>query len=100
MNNSEKKNDKSNEKVSEKKNTKKTKGVASGGKNTVSRAKKMITEKTREIGDMVGQAAKQVTAPLARSYTLRERLEHKLSGYFGTTPDTATEKQIYTAVIL
>lgn len=40
MNNSEKKNDKSNEKVSEKKNTKKTKGVASGGKNTVSRAKK------------------------------------------------------------
>lgn len=100
MNNSEKKNDKSNEKVSEKKNTKKTKGVASGGKNTVNRAKKMITEKTREIGDMVGQAAKQVTAPLARGYTLRERLEHKLSGYFGTTPDTATEKQIYTAVIL
>ena len=47
MNNSEKKNDKNNEKVSEKKNTKKTKGVASGGKNTVSRAKKMITEKTR-----------------------------------------------------
>ena len=43
MNNSEKKNDKNNEKVSEKKNTKKTKGVASGGKNTVSRAKKMIT---------------------------------------------------------
>lgn len=40
MNNSEKKNDKNNEKVSEKKNTKKTKGVASGGKNTVSRAKK------------------------------------------------------------
>ena len=72
MNNSEKKNDKNNEKVSEKKNTKKTKGVASGGKNTVSRAKKMITDKTREIGDMVGQAAKQVTAPLARGYTLRE----------------------------
>ena len=58
MNNSEKKNDKSNEKVSEKKNTKKTKGVASGGKNTVSRAKKMITEKTREIGDMVGAGCK------------------------------------------
>lgn len=32
--------------------------------------------------------------------TIKEALEHKLSGYFGATPDTATETQIYKAVIL
>ena len=31
---------------------------------------------------------------------IREALERKLSGYFGTTPDNATEKQMYKAVIL
>lgn len=66
-------------------------------------AKKAVGEKTREIGDLVSRKAKQVTAQFSsvvRGYTLRERLENKLSGYFGTTPETATEKQIYTAVIL
>ena len=31
---------------------------------------------------------------------ITENLKRKLAGYFGATPDTATEKQIYKAVIL
>ena len=70
MNNSEKKNDKNNEKVSEKKNTKKTKGVASGGKNTVSRAKKMITESGSSISSRVISAQRRTPQPKSR-YTRR-----------------------------
>ena len=32
--------------------------------------------------------------------TIREALERKLSGYFGTSADSATEKQIYKALIM
>ncbi len=32
--------------------------------------------------------------------TIREALERKLSGYFGTSPDSADEKQIYKALIM